>query len=153
MCGYNKSLLKQFLLILMLFVGPLHAQIIFACAKIEKTAGSVMHITSDMAKHNTNLCNDYKECVNLDCENTLNSNEGPCCDGAAALSISPDLQQNIPAIKFVGVESDVDPPQVIFTTLGFFFPSQTIAMSIVPQRISSDQSSSNTYLITKRLRI
>lgn len=112
-----------------------------------------MHNTKGMTKHSTNLCNAHQDCVNLDCEGALDSNEDLCCEGSAALSINPDLQQNLPAINLVEVESDVDPPQTIVTTLNLFSPAQTFATLVVFPRINSGQSGSNTYLITQRLRI
>ncbi len=149
----NKLLLRTLLLMLMLFVGPLHAQILYACTEIEKSVDMAMHNTQDMAKHSTNLCNAHQDCVNLDCEGALDSNEGLCCEGSAALSINPDLQQNLPAINLVELESDVDPPQATVTTLSLFSPTQIFAIPVVSPRINSGQPGSNTYLITQRLRI
>ncbi len=153
MCRYNKSLLRTSLLMLMLSVGPLHAQILYACAQIEKASALAIHNTNDVAKHNAGLCNAHQSCVNIDCDNVLDSSQGQCCEESAALTINPDLQQNIPAINLAEVESDVDPPQAIPAMPGSFLPQQAFVVSVVFPRINSGQSGSNTYLITQRLRI
>ena len=137
----------------MFSVGPLHAQILYACAQIEKASSLAIHNTSDASKHNANMCNSHQSCVDIDCDNVLNSGQGQCCEESATLTINPDLQQNIPAINLVEVESDVDPPKVISTIPGSFLPQQTFVVSVVFPRINSGQSGSNTYLITQRLRI
>ena len=153
MCRYSKSLLRTSLLMLMFSVGPLHAQILYACAQIEKASSLAIHNTSDASKHNADTCNAHQSCVNIDCDNALNSSQGRCCEESAVLTINPDLQQNIPAINLAEVESDVDPPHVISTMPGSFLSRQVFATSIVSPRINSGQSGSNTYLITHRLRI
>ncbi len=137
----------------MFSVGPLHAQILYACAQIEKASSLAIHNTSDASKHNADTCNAHQSCVNIDCDNALNSSQGRCCEESAVLTINPDLQQNIPAINLAEVESDVDPPQVIPTILSSFLPQQASVVSVVFPRINSGQSGSNTYLITQRLRI
>jgi len=131
----------------------LHAQILYACAKIEKTVATVAHNTNNMAKHNAGLCGGHQDCSNLDCDSDVNSKQGLCCEESAALTISPDTQQNTPAINLTEVESDVDPPKVLDTTFDIIFPSPTIAMFVVRPRINSVLPGSNTYLITQRLRI
>ena len=137
----------------MLSVGPLNAQILYACAQTEKASSPAIHNTSDESKHDAGLCDAHQSCVNIDCSNVLNSSQGQCCEESATLTINPDLQQNIPAIYLVEVDSDIDPPQVISTMLGSFLPQKTFATSIVFPRINSGLSGSSTYLITHRLRI
>jgi len=137
---------------LILVVGPLQAKILFACTKIEKTDEIVVHYTSDVTKHNTNLCNDHQDCINLDFVDMLDLDQNPCCEQSVVLSINQDLQQNMPSINSV-VESDIDPPQVTAAMLDLFLPSQTVAVSIVLPRINSGQSGPYIYLITRRLRI
>jgi len=152
MCRYNGCYLRPLLLMLMLLVGPLQAQILYACAEIEKTDNLVMHNTSDMAKHNSSLCNDHQNCINLDLDDVLELDQNLCCEQSVVLSIDQDLQQNMPSINSM-VESYIDPPQVTAAMLDLFLPSQTVAVSIVLPRINSGQSSSYTYLITRCLRI
>lgn len=152
MYRYNKSLLRTSLLILMLSVGPLHAQILYACAQIEKASALAIHNTSDASGHNADLCNAHQSCVNVDCDNVLNSSQGQCCEKSAELTVSPDLQENIAAINLVEVESDVDPPKPISVKLAFL-PKQTFIASVESPFIKAGQSGSDTYLITHRLRI
>jgi hypothetical protein len=147
---------------LMLSVGPLQAQILYACAQTEKASSLAIkksdaskHNVSkhNVSKHNAELCNAHQSCVNIDCDNALNSSQGRCCEESATLTINPDLQQNIPAINVAEVESDVDPPHVISTIPGSFLLQQAFEISVVFPRINSGQSGSSTYLITHRLRI
>jgi len=137
---------------LMLVVGPLQAKILYACAEIERTIGITTHNVSDMDTHSTDLCNGHEECINIDCSAAFDSNQGLCCEESSVISINQYLQQNIPILSSI-VESDIDPPQMATTTLDLFLPSQTVVISVVLPRINSGQSGSNTYLITRRLRI
>lgn len=149
----KRSFLHPLLLILMLVAGPLHAQILYACTKIEKTAEMIVHDISDQSKNYTNLCNDHQDCINLDFDNVIDSNQNPCCEQSVVLSIDQSLQQSIPIINSV-FESNIDPPQAMDTAFDFVFQQQVVLAFVVFPRINlSGQSGSNTYLITQRLRI
>jgi hypothetical protein len=133
--------MRSLLLLLILVVGPLQAQTVFVC------------VTMDMVMNVSDSCKTNQDCINMDLDDVLDLNQDPCFEQSIVLSINQDLQQNIPAINSV-VESDVDPPQAISTTLDRVFPPQTVLVFVVFPRINlPGQSSSNTYLITQRLRI
>ncbi len=97
-------------------------------------------------------CGDLKACLSLDCDNALGSNQDSCYEQTVILTINQELQQNMPILSLV-VESDVDPPQVMFITLDLVFPPQTVTAFVVFPHTDPIQSGSNTYLITQRLRI
>jgi hypothetical protein len=137
----NKSFLRPLLLLLILVVGPLQAQTVFAC------------VTMDMVMNVVDSCKTNQDCVNLDFDNVLDLNQNPCFEQSVALSIDQDLQQNIPIINSV-IESDIDPPQAVGTALDFVLQQQAVLEIVVFPRVNlPGQSSSNTYLITQRLRI
>jgi len=152
MCQHNRSSSRVLLLLLILVVGPLQAQILYACAEIERAAG-MAHNVSDMDTHNTDLCNSHEECINIDCNAAFDSSQGLCCEESSVISINQDLQQNIPILSLM-VESDIDPPQTTDTTHDIFFQKQITSAFVVFSSFNlSGQSGSNTYLITRRLRI
>ena len=91
----NKSFLRPLLLLLILVVGPLQAQTVFAC------------LTMDMVMNNANNCKTNQDCVYMDFDDVLDLNQSPCFEQTIVLSINQDIQQNIPIINSV-VESDVD---------------------------------------------
>ena len=133
--------MRPLLLLLILVVGPLQAQTVFAC------------VTMDMVMNVGDKCKTNQDCVNLDFDNVLDLNQNPCFEQSVVLSIDQDLQQNIPIINSV-IESDIDPPQAVGTALDFVLQQQAVLEIVVFPRINlPGQSSSNTYLITQRLRI
>lgn len=137
----NKSFLRPLLLLLILVVGPLQAQTVFAC------------VTMDMVMNVVDSCKTNQDCVNMDLDDVLDLNQDPCFEQSIVLSINQDLQQNIPAINSV-IESDIDPPQAMGTALDFVFQQQAVLEIVAFPRVNlPGQSSSNTYLITQRLRI
>jgi hypothetical protein len=107
----------------------------------------------DMVMNNLDNCKTNPDCVYMDFDDVLDVSQNPCFEKSIVLSINQDLQQNIPAINSV-VESDIDPPQAIATTLDRIFPPQHVQVLVVFLHTNfSGQSGSNTYLITQRLRI
>ncbi len=137
----NKSFLRPLLLLLILVVVPLQAQTVFAC------------VTMDMVMNVVDSCKTNQDCVNMDLDDVLDLNQDPCFEQSVVLSIDQDLQQNIPIINSV-IESDIDPPQAMGTALDFVFQQQAVVAFVVFSHINLPwQSSSNTYLITQRLRI
>ncbi len=148
----NRPFSSIFLLLFILVAGPLQAQITYACTEIEKTVGTV-HDINDMDTHSTNLCNGHEECINIDCNIAFDSSQGLCCEESSVISINQDLQQNIPMLSLI-VESDIDPPQVTSTSFNSISQKRLVSAFLVLSFSDfSSQSSSNTYLITRRLRI
>ena len=137
----NRSFLRPLLLLIFLVVGPLQAQTVFAC------------VTMDMVMNVTDSCKTNQDCVNMDLDDVQDVSQNQCFEQSVILSINQDLQQNIPVINSV-IESDIDPPQAINRTPDCFFPQQFVLEFVVfPRANLTGQSSSNTYLITQRLRI
>ncbi len=135
------SFMRPLLLLLILVVGPLQAQTVFVC------------VTMDMVMNVVDSCKANQDCVNMDLDDVLDLNQNPCFEQSVVLSIDQNLQQNIPVINSV-IESDIDPPQAMGTALDFVFQQQAVLEIVVFPRINlPGQSSSNTYLITQRLRI
>jgi hypothetical protein len=135
----NRSFLRPLLLLIFLVVGPLQAQTVFAC------------VTMDMVMNVVDSCKTNQDCVNMDLDDVLELNQNPCFEQSVVLSVDQDLQQNMPIVNSV-VESDIDPPQVIATTLDGVLPRQFV-LAVHPRSNFPGQSGSNTYLITQRLRI
>lgn len=135
----NRSFLRPLLLLIFLVVGPLQAQTVFAC------------VTMDMVMNVVDSCKTNQDCVNMDLDDVLELNQNPCFEQSVVLSVDQDLQQNMPIVNSV-VESDIDPPQVIATTLDGVLPRQFV-LEEHPRSNFPGQSGSNTYLITQRLRI
>jgi hypothetical protein len=107
----------------------------------------------DMVMNVVDSCKTNQDCVNMDLDDVLELNQNPCFEQSVILSIDQDLQQNMPIVNSV-VESDIDPPQIIATTLNGVLPRQFVLAFIVhPRSNFPGQSGSNTYLITQRLRI
>ena len=136
----NRSFLRPLLLLIFLVVGPLQAQTVFAC------------VTMDMVMNVSDSCKTNQDCINMDLNDAVELDQSPCFEQSVILSINQDLQQNIPAINSV-IESDIDPPQAIATTLDFAPRQQFVAYIVLPRTNLNSQSGSNTYLITQRLRI
>ena len=135
------SFMRPLLLLLILVAGPLQAQTVFVC------------VTMDMVMNVVDSCKANQDCVNMDLDDVLDLNQNPCFEQSVVLSIDQNLQQNIPIINSV-IESDIDPPQAMGTALDFVFQQQAVLEIVVFPRINlPGQSSSNTYLITQRLRI
>jgi hypothetical protein len=154
MCQHNRSFSRALLLLLILVVGPLQTQILYACAEIERAVSMTAHNASDMDTHSTSLCNGHEECISIDCNAAFDSSQSLCCEESSVISINQDLQQNIPILSLM-VESDIDPPQATDTTHDiFFFQKHIISAFVVFSSFNlSGQPGSNTYFITRRLRI
>ncbi len=133
------------LLLLVLIIGPLQAQTVFACAMM------------DTVMHNACCCDDHKvdeDCVDSGCDAMLESSEGPCCERSVEVSVDEDTRQSTPIVKSVEVRSDVDPPPAIVVSLDVIATPQLIAVRGVFKPLPiPGQSGSDTYLITQRLRI
>ena len=133
-------------------MGQLQAKTIYSCLMMDKSGHNAMMDRDMDMQQDADCCGDQKARLSLDCDDALVPNEDSCYGQIVVLTINQDLQQNRPILGLVG-ESDVDPPQVIFTTLDFVFPPQTVTAFVVFPRIYLIQSGSYTYFATQRLRI
>ncbi len=132
-------------------MGQLQAKTIYSCLMMDKSGHNAM-MDRGMDMQDADCFRDYSSCLSLDNDSASGLSLDSCYEQTVVLTINQDLQQNIPILN-LAVESDVDPPQVIFTTLNLIFPPQAVTVFAVFPRINPVQTVSNTYLITRRLRI
>jgi len=141
MTGKSPSI-RALLLLLLVLVGPLQAQTVFACPMMNV----VMHDACCCAAHSAD-----EDCVDANCEGSLPADASPCCDLSVELSFD---KAEAPSLKPIEFSSAVDPPPAfvviqydfLLSLPGAFVP----AFSTFPQ---FSQSGTDTYLITQRLRI
>jgi hypothetical protein len=133
----KKSSIRLILLVLMLVVGPVQAQTLFACEMM------------DQVLHDSCCCDE-----NSGVDDVTVAKSDPCCEKRVELTIDHSGDQSPSVVKPVEVRSDVDPPQLIFAATHSTLTIQTTGRVIYPA--SADifsESGSRTYLITQRLRI
>jgi hypothetical protein len=127
---------------LVLALGPLQAQSVFACAMM------------DTVVYDDCCCDDH--CATSNCESTLESGDAPCCERAIELGIDDEAGQKTPLVKSTDERrSGLDPPQVLISSVDAPFPSPPRLFHGVFHRLSNTagQTGSETYLVTQRLRI
>jgi len=136
--------IQRSLLILIVAIGPLQAQTVFACSMM------------DMVMEEC-CCDDHqtgKERFDSDWDAAVVSNDAPCCEQSVELQIDEDARQDTRVVNPSEIRSDVDPPQAIVTAFDANAAPHGRSVIIVsqPQPIAL-HSGSDTYLITQRLRI
>ena len=145
MLRLKRTFIRPLLLALMLVIGPVHAQIVFACAMM------------DMAVHGECACCDHendKPCVDSDCAIAVDPGDAPCCEQSVELSFDEDARQNTPGAKAAQIRTDADRPQTIVASFDLIEPPRVVAARGVVQSLPSPgRAGSDTYLITQRLRI
>lgn len=133
------------LLLLLLVVGPLQAQSVFACSMMD----TVMHGDCCCVGHKSD-----QDCIDADCEGAVDASASPCCDRSIDISVDVEARQGTPVVTAVEVRSDVDPPPAIIASINEIVPRQQSAAARVdysPRVVC--HSGSDIYLITQRLRI
>lgn len=133
------------LLLLILVVGPLQAQSVFACSMMD----TVMHGDCCCVGHKSD-----QDCIEADCEGAVDASASPCCERSVEISVDDEARQDTPIVTAVEVRSDVDPPPAIIASINEFVPRRLTAAGRVdysPHIVC--HSGSDTYLITQRLRI
>ncbi len=133
----RKQLVRPLLFALVLVLGPLNAQTVFACMMM----GGV--------ELETCCCGDHEPAI-------LDSADGEerCCEAGVDLRIEPSSEQQNPATKPVEVRSDVDPPlAILVANLIDPRPERAFTIAHRAQNRSSHNRGSQTYLLTQRLRI
>jgi len=139
----NPSFLRA-LLLLILAIGPLQAQSVFACAMME----TVVHHDCCCDGHTTG-----DHCTNSNCESTLEFGDAPCCERAIEVGIDQEAGQNTP-VKSAEVRSGLDPPQALISSFDALFPPYPrLTLGVFRYLPVAGQSGSETYLVTQRLRI
>ena len=142
----KRTFFRPLLLVLMLVIGPVHAQIVLACAAM------------DMVMHGDCSCDDYKkdkDCVDSGFDATVDSDGNPCCELSVEFNVNKDTRHDKPIVKPAEARSDVDQPQTIVALFNPIEPPRAFA---IPRVIQSplptpSRCGSDTYLITQRLRI
>jgi len=140
----NPSSLRTFLFLLLLAIGPLQAQAVFAC--------TVM----DMPVHDNCCCDEHKSddsCGNADCHPNLKPGENPCCERNLQVSVNEDVKEDTPVVKPAEVRSDVDPPPAIAVPFDTQIAPRPLLALLHPIPPPAALPGSRTYLITQRLRI
>lgn len=131
------------LLALLLATGPLQAQVLYACTMM------------DTAMHDECCCDDYDDCADSNCGDSINADETPCCERTVELTKDGEAPQAVvPAKQKAEIKSNVDPSASSIAN------SELTTAPRVPSAVSNYPPSdypvtpgSDTYLITQRLRI
>lgn len=126
------------LLVLLLTVGPLQAQTVFACAMM------------DAVMHGHCCCDEHS-----DDETVVETSEAACCE--RSVEVNPDHQDarhGTPAGKQTDVRADADPPPILLVGVD---ASESLRTTAHPDPLISSpagaHSGSDTWLTTQRLRI
>lgn len=129
----------------MLVIGPVHAQIVYACAMME------------MAAHGECACGDHendKLRVDSDCDIAVDSGDDPCCEQSVELGFDDDARQNTPGAKPAEIRAGADQPQIIIASFDLIEAPRLVAAHGVVQYLPTlGRAGSDIYLITQRLRI
>jgi len=139
------SSLRPILILLILVIGPLHAQTMFACEMM----GKVM-----LDECCCEVLQALKDGVNSDCADVVDDGKDPCCEQSVQVSVDQEARQDTPIVKPLQLPSDVDPPNTIVAL--FSMPVEPLLLACPGEIHSSTvagQTGSDTYLITQRLRI
>ena len=141
----KQTIIHPLLLVLMLVIGPVHAQAVLACAVMDK----VMH--DDCS------CDDYtrdEDCVDSSFDATVDSDSDQCCELSAELNIDEDAKQDKPIVKPAEMRSDADQPLSIVASIDLIEAPRAVAVLHVIQSVPTlSRFGSDIYLITQRLRI
>lgn len=138
----KRPVIRPLLLVLILVIGPVHAQTLFACAMM------------DTVVHDTCCCDDHEQCADSDCDGALETEREPCCEISLELSIDHGSDQTTRVSKPVEVRSDVDPPPAILVAPHVdMHPYRVVTVAYRPATNTPHQPGSQIYLVTQRLRI
>lgn len=136
--------IRAVLTVLVLVIGPLQAQSVFACSMMNE----VMHGECCCVGHKTD-----QDCVDADCKGAPQSVASPCCERSVQFTFDEEARADTPIIKSIEVRSDVDPPQYLIASSSLAPPSLTVVIRSVQTSPREFHSRSDTYFITQRLRI
>lgn len=129
-------------LLLLLVIGPLQVQAVFACAMM------------DTVVHDDCCCGDHQAadaCPDHDCGSTLESSTS-CCEQSVELELDHDAAGE--AVPFKPPDSGTDPSPGLLSSANVLpVPEAALAHRAFSPYLPSDESGSDTWLITRRLRI
>lgn len=139
------SKLRALLTLLVLVIGPLQAQNVFACSMMDGVfRGDCCCVGSESDR----------DCMGANCDTAVESTPDPCCERSVQVSIDHEARQDAPVVKPVEIRSDVDPPPAHFASFGAIVPPPSRAANNASWFIPVFRhSGSDTYLLTQRLRI
>ena len=136
MSQQKRSSIRSLLLILLLVIGPVQAQTLFACEMMEEVI------------LDTCCCDDHPDLADVSI-----AKSDPCCEKRVELSVDHASDQTTPITKPVEVRSDVDPPAMLIATQ-LNPPNQRADRAVFPSSANAaPENGSRTYLVTQRLRI
>ncbi len=127
-------------LIFLLLAGPLQAQQMFACGMM------------DAVFLDECCCEDHNHCSDSDSSDALTP-ENQCCEVSIELGFSDEINGETGVIKSVEIRSDVDPPVAILIASEQWVNPIRFAEINNYYTSPPDSQGSNTYLVTRRLRI
>lgn len=140
---YRPPSFVRALLLLFLVIGPLQAQTIFACAMM------------DTVVYDQCCCEDHERaetCTNPECDPALDS-PTPCCEQSVEIGVDADSGRDA-TIKQAELRFDADPPPALLSSLErFLAPHALLGPDTFPRLPAAGQSGSDTWLVTRRLRI
>jgi len=141
----HPSFRRSVLILLVLGIGPLQANTLFACAM------------TDMVMVDECCCEvraAHKDCVGSGGDTAVESRQDPCCERSVEVSADLSEREDSPIAKPVQVRSDVDPPQAIIASIDVPTPQQSVVTIVALQPLPmAGRPGSDIYLITRRLRI
>ncbi|MCZ6855329.1 MAG: hypothetical protein O7G86_15565 [Gammaproteobacteria bacterium] len=136
MRSHRKQAVRPVLMVLLLLLGPLNAQTVFACMMM---SGVVLESC---------CCDDHEPVINK-----LDTEHEPCCEKFVELRTDPTSDLST-FTKPVEVRSDVDPPSAVFLAINLVVqPDRVITIATSNRDNSFHHPGSRTYLVTQRLRI
>ena len=145
MAKNHPSKLQTLLTLLLMVVGPLQVQNVFACSMMDE----VMHGECCCVGHKSD-----QDCIDADCDSAADSRSEPCCERSTQVIIDHEAQQDVPVVKPVEIRSDVDPPPALVCAyIAFLKPPSCAAYATAWLASRERCSASDTYLVTQRLRI
>lgn len=136
---------RRTLLLLLLAVGPLQAQSVFACTMM------------DAVVPDPGCCNEHqavKGHLEPDQNVSVEAGEDPCCHRSVQVTVDQDAQQVMPIGRSAELRSGMDPPQPLGSLIDALTPLQrTVTPGVSHFFPAAGHSGSDTWLITRRLRI
>ena len=154
---FPRKLLQILTLILLLHVGQLQAGAVCNCTTMDKNthrAMTRMDVKIDMQDKGTCCPEHYKDCLNLNCNETTDlDTDSSCYKKNVVLDINYNVQLNNMTQNLL-IELDVDSLQIKFTALNLVFITKAVTTSIRSPNINNHiQSRSKIHFLTHRLRI
>jgi hypothetical protein len=133
------------LLLLIVALGPLQAQTVFACAMMDRVMQDEC-----CCEHHASV----RDCEASECGAVPDLSEKPCCEHSVDITADPDARHDGSISKPVELRSDVDPPHFLISSFEANFTPQAIpATRGFHAAAAATRGGSDTYLVTQRLRI